>query len=422
MLWFEWYEAVVGALIVILAVFLRKKLPPAATSHSGNALNNSDIYFSAGVFLVAGAVYYVANNYNSGHDYTFRIAKALLRGQLGLDYQPPAGLNEFIPYKGYFFSAFPLGSVLCMLPAAALLAAYPAKLIVGLLGGGLAVLGYLLARAYRIGEKEAVFYSSFLTFGTWHLCNMAFGGAWQVAIGFAVVALLAAIYFTVVFPKPLLAGIFFAVAFGNRTELLLAAPFFLYFFYRPRYWRLIYKDFLLVPFFLLVLTALYNFKRFGSPFDFGYMRIPGVLQEPWYRQGLFNFQAIFLNLRQMLLVGWKRIPVFPFFRPTGFGGSIFIASPFLFTIFRQGIKNPRVFWGSWATIVPLVAVLWLHGNPGGWQYSYRYAAILLPFIYLLILEKSPEIPGRFEKVAVPASIFLSVLATILFYWTKLMTP
>jgi hypothetical protein len=35
-----------------------------------------------------------------------------------------------------------------------------------------------------------------------------------------------------------------------------------------------------------VLVALYNVARFGSPFDFGYERIPGVLEEPWYSDGI----------------------------------------------------------------------------------------------------------------------------------------
>ena len=39
---------------------------------------------------------------------------------------------------------------------------------------------------------------------------------------------LGALYFTLVRPRPLAAGAFFALAFGNRTELILTAPVFLY--------------------------------------------------------------------------------------------------------------------------------------------------------------------------------------------------
>ncbi len=58
------------------------------------------------------------------------------------------------------------------------------------------------------------------------------GGAWQIALGLALLGETAALYFTLVRPSPFLAGAFFTLAFGNRTELLLTAPFFLYFFWR----------------------------------------------------------------------------------------------------------------------------------------------------------------------------------------------
>jgi hypothetical protein len=43
-------------------------------------------------------------------------------------------------------------------------------------------------------------------------------GAWHLALGFAMLGELGAIYFTVFNRKPLLAGLFFALAFGNRPK------------------------------------------------------------------------------------------------------------------------------------------------------------------------------------------------------------
>ena len=54
------------------------------------------------------------------------------------------------------------------------------------------------------------------------------GGAWQIALGPALLGETAALYFTLVRPSPLIAGAFFALAVGNRTELLITAPFYLY--------------------------------------------------------------------------------------------------------------------------------------------------------------------------------------------------
>jgi hypothetical protein len=40
---------------------------------------------------------------------------------------------------------------------------------------------------------------------------------------------------------------------------------------------------------------------------------------------------------------------------------------------------------SWLAIVVLTLALWLHANPGGWQFSYRYGMILLPWMFLILL-------------------------------------
>src|SRR6266705_2476190 len=53
-------------------------------------------------------------------DYTNQIASALLHGHLGLREKPPDWLNEMIPHQDRYYSAFPLGAVLSMVPIALL--------------------------------------------------------------------------------------------------------------------------------------------------------------------------------------------------------------------------------------------------------------------------------------------------------------
>src|SRR5437870_2403714 len=72
----------------------------------------------------------------------------------------------------------------------------------------------------------------FPIFGTWIWCNLGFGGSWQIALGFALLGEAGALYFTLVRPSPFVAGAFFALAFGNRTELLITLPLYLYFLWR----------------------------------------------------------------------------------------------------------------------------------------------------------------------------------------------
>src|SRR6184192_435584 len=226
-------------------------------------------------------------------------------------------------------------------------------------------------------------------------------GAWQIALGLGLLGQTAALYFTLVRSLPLVAGAFFTMAFGNRTELLITLPLYLYLFWRqPNGTVFTWKNleqgvrknspvlirFLSLPAILALATAAYNFVRFRSIFDFGYIHIPEVAQEPWYQHGLFSIHAIPWNIYTMLFQGYESFGYFPYIRPDGFGCSIFLASPFLCLLFRQGGRYKVV---AWIAISILTLVLWLHGNPGSWQFSYRYAMILLPWIFLLLTGNGP---------------------------------
>ena len=70
--------------------------------------------------LAALAFYFSTNPTLRDLDYTVEIASALLRGDLGLREKPPEWLNEMIPWEGRYYSAFPLGAVLSMVPVALL--------------------------------------------------------------------------------------------------------------------------------------------------------------------------------------------------------------------------------------------------------------------------------------------------------------
>ena len=152
------------------------------------------------------------------------------------------------------------------------------------------------------------------------------GGAWQIALGLALLGETAALYFTLVRPSPFIAGAFFALAVGNRTELLMTAPFYLYLFWRcsnentsgqSRTARMkqglrvnapMVIDFLTLPVTLGLLTAAYNFARFHSIFDFGYFHIPEVRDEPWYAHGLFSLHSIPWNVHKMVFRRFPRRP------------------------------------------------------------------------------------------------------------------
>lgn len=399
--------------------------------HSASSLTQSTKLALAGVVLVTSMIYLFSNpRPQSSFDYTFRIAGALLHGNLGLKEHPPSWLNEMVPFEGFYYSVFPLGSVLTMLPPALLKEAgviqtFPGPVIGSLIAGAISFFFFLLALRYDLSGPRRWMLVLFVMFGTWMWCNLAFAGAWQIALGFAVLGQLGALYFILVRPRPLIAGLFFALAFGNRTEIIVLTPVFMYLTCRdairsPRdireQWPTLLK-FSVFPFLLVVATMVYNYMRFHSPFDFGYARIPGVLEEPWYRHGIFSLHSIPLNMKAMLFERWRALDHYPYLVPTGFGGSIFFSSPFLVTIFMIGSRDFELKVIAWIAIVLLTLVLWLHGNPGGWQFSYRYAMILLPWMFVVLLENSPRRLSRLEIVLITFSIIVNAYATYLFLWT-----
>ena len=413
--------------------------------------SRQDLWVAIGLSLATALAFYFSTKPTlKDLDYTLEIASAFLRGDLGLREKPPEWLNEMIPFGNRYYSAFPLGAVLSMVPVALLQKAsvihsFPARILAALIAGACVYFFFQLAQAF--GPDYSSFKAKPLTrrvllalfpiFGTWTWCNLGMGGAWQIALGLALLAETAALYFTLVRPSPLIAGAFFALALGNRTELLLTAPFYLYLFWRrldenvagqSRTARIkqalrvnapMVIDFLTLPVGLALLTATYNFARFGSIFDFGYFHIPEVREEPWYEHGLFSLHSIPWNLNKMVFQGFRDDPNFPFITFDPFGCSILLSTPFLFLLFRYGGKYRVI---CWIAIGVLVFILWCHGNPGGWQFSYRYAMILLPWMFLLVTGNGPPTITVTEISLLAVSVAINAVATWLFLWTDKIQP
>ena len=398
----------------------------------------------------AGILYFFSNpNPQHYYDYTFRVAANFLRGQIGFTVPQPSWLNEFVLFDGSYYSVFPLGSVVSMIPFAflqtiGLIDNMPAAFIAALCAAVGCKFLLLIARRYDISNTRRLLMTFGILFGTWTWTNLTMAGAWQLALGFSLVGELGAIYFTVYDRRPLLAGIFFALAFGNRTEVLLTAPVFLYLLNRRdaetrrkekkgefvdeeqpgKTLRLgvsavkSFAAFCAVPFVLGVATLFYNYVRFHSFADFGYARIPGVLNERWYSHGIFSLYYIPRQAWEMLIRPWEFRSVFPYVTPNGFSSSILWSSPFLLFAFRRGATDFALKYVSWIAILVLTILIWIHGNSGGWQFGYRYAVVLLPWLFIIMLESSPKKITNLEWAAYIFSFAANIYATWLFHYTN----
>ena len=184
-------------------------------------------------------------------------------------------------------------------------------------------------------------------------------------------------------------------------------------------WKVI-ASFCIVPFILGVTTLVYNYIRFHSFTDFGYARIPGVLKEPWYNHGIFSLYYIPRQAVEMLWKPWEVLSKFPYLKPNGFSSSILWSSPFLLLLLRSGWTDKVLKYASWAAIAILTLLLWMHGNSGGWQFGYRYAMVLLPWIFVILLETGPKKITPLEWAAYIFSFAANIFATWLFHWSGYM--
>ncbi len=403
----------------------------------------------AGLAALTTVVYYFSNpKPQNFYDYTFRVAGNLLSGSVGFAEKPPPWLNEFVPFEGVYYSVFPLGAVVSVVPFALLktigmIKEMPGGLIAALLAGCACFLLLKIASKYELPPAKQILLTAGVVLGTFMWTNLTFAGAWQLALGFATVGELGAIYFTVYDRRPLIAGLFFAMAFGNRTENLLTAPVFLYLLTRGEihhrdtealseeskdqetYFKLQILNlvkFCAVPFVLGVVTLVYNYVRFYSFTDFGYSRIPGVLNEPWYDHGIFSLYYIPRQAWEMLGKLWHWKDTFPYLIPDGFSNSILLSSPFLIFAARFGSRDRVLKYASWAAIFILTFLLWIHGNSGGWQFAYRYAMVLLPWVFVILLESAPKRISPVEWALYGFSFAANAYGTWLFHWTEYVKP
>src|SRR5215475_11364591 len=131
---------------------------------------NPSLFLNLALSITAFIVYYWSNpNSESYYDYTFRIAQALLDGRLSMTEEPPPALNEMVPLNGNYYSVFPLGSVLTMLPVAALnklglIDSFPGVLISALLAGVITFLLFKISAKYHDDPWKIILLTLFPVF------------------------------------------------------------------------------------------------------------------------------------------------------------------------------------------------------------------------------------------------------------------
>lgn len=381
------------------------------------------------LFVIAFGIYWLSGEgHPTFYDYYVRLADAFLHGRLYLLEQPP-WLGELIPFeKGYYVVYPPLPAILIMPLVAVFGLGLNQTLISVIFGGFCVVMANVIARdvSKRDGENDIVRERTYLWaavlfgFGTifWWLASN--GSVWLIAQVISVFFLFMAIHEAFNKMRPLVMGLLVGASFWCRLPTILGIFFFAGLIISrqtTQSWKSKIRQ-ALPSLLKLAMGAgvfvffdmIYNLVRFGTPFDVGYWLIPGILEEPWFSEGLFSLSYIPVNLR-VFLTG---VPIFtpnpPFVLVPITGLAIWVTTPAFVYALRSKIKD-SVTWSCWLAIIAVAFVIFSKGL-SGWGFGYRYAVDFYPFLYVLTVKGIGEKIKWHHKVLICASIVVNLWGVI----------
>ena len=337
--------------------------------------------------IIAGLVfliYFLSSTGNTPHNYFTRLADAFINGRYWLTENPP-WLNELIPTGlNKYYVVYPPMPAILSIPFVFLFGKnFPQQYIAHMLGAGLVILTFAISWKIKKDKSLSLWSGILIGLGSiiWFLSSV--GSAWYLGQISAAFFLTAAIYESLFKKRALLIGIFLGAAYLSRIQLVLSLPFFLYQI-RGKGLNDYIKIILgVTPF--VIFNALYNYLRFGVPWDKAYYLIPGLLNEPWFSKGLFNISYVPSHLKVIFLA----LPIikkgFPYIQPSWAGLAIWITSPAFIYSICASIKE-RFVQLSWFSILLISIVIFSHGTTGFAQFGYRFAVDFYPFLILLTIK------------------------------------
>jgi 4-amino-4-deoxy-L-arabinose transferase-like glycosyltransferase len=341
------------------------------------------------------------------------LADAFLHGKLSLSGGGIA-LQEVVPYNGNYYVVYPPMPAILLMPFVALFGTGFDESILSILLASLAVaVTWLMLKKTGNNANKALWLTALLGFGTCFWYTAAVGSSWYIEHSSAVLFLTAAIVLALYKKNNFLVGLTLGCAALSRLPTVLAFPFFLLLAYNQNdSWKPRLKQ--MVIFFVglaipIGLNALYNIARYGTPLDVGYYMIPGIAQDPFFQQGIFNIAYIPRHITAIFLQGPNFLSSFPYIQPNWIGLGLFFTTPaFLFIFNLKAIWHNKLSRYAALAVLCILPPIITHGTVGFTQFGYRFSLDFTPFLLLLTAQGMREKLGWPEK----ALIILSVLVNL----------
>ena len=265
---------------------LRATQKPLLTHLHGLLRAHLSSLITVSFFVLTLFVYWLINRGPSPYNIPVVLAESFLHGRLDIPFNP-AFPFDWAPYKGKYYMVEPPGTALTVLPGVVLFGVGINQTLVSMV---IASLNAATVHRLLVGLRKPISTQIALTilfvFGTMYWWTATNGGVWYFAHTLAVLFVFAAIYFTLVSPRPFLAGVFLGCAFLTRLPTIFAFPFFLVMLSDlwlkwsndvPFWRRFDYRPLALFGLGLgifVLIGAVYNYLRFETV-------MPGTAYERW---------------------------------------------------------------------------------------------------------------------------------------------
>jgi len=414
------------------------QITSANPASDGNSDRLSPALTAALLFLTGAVVYYCSQpKIVSPFNYFEYLADAILHGRLDIK-GAPFYFEELVRSGGKSYLVYPPMPAVLLLPIVAITGISANQLFLSFLLGGLNVsLVYLTFRRLTDDGELPVWMAVLLGFGTIHWYTASIGSAWYLAQVTSFFFLMLAVYLAVARPKPLASGLALGASYLSRLTTILGFPFFAVMLYGsggasrpsgragflPRLRPVLLFSAGAAAFVLV--NFLYNYIRFGSPFDVAYTlhTISDAKEKvsPWFDKGLFSLSYVKYHLYAFFLEPPYFIDRWPYVVPSMTGLSVLITTPAFLLVPFAGVRR-RLALASWAAIIPTAFLIFIKSGTGWTQFGYRYALDFYPFLLVLTFL---GIGGRlrwYHKALIILSVLVNLWGVLFinkFGWYKL---
>ena len=352
-----------------------------------------------------------------GQDHYVWLAEGFLHGKLGVSGEGTL-LQEIVPRNGNFYVVYPPMPAVLLVPAVAVFGTSVDEALASIILACICVsLTWLMLKKTGSNNSKALWLTALFGFGTCFWFIAAVGTSWYIAEVVAVLFLTSAILVALYKKSCVLVGLLLGFAALARLPTALAFPFFLFLIYegngawKPRFKQAaLFFAGLAIP---ITLYLLYNVARWGTILDLGYGLIPGIGQDPFFQQGIFNIVYIPRHLYAIFLQGPIFLNHFPYIEPNWMGLGLFFTTPAFLFIF-----NLKALWHNKLSRYSAIAVLCIlppiitHGTVGFTQFGYRFSLDFTPFLMLLTAKGMRENLGWPEKALIILSLLVNLWGVV----------